>query len=105
LEEVKMRRLGLVLLGTTLVGCFNYESFQRRQIVEACQWAEKCGAMSQSTVSECVDTYDGEIKVNSTCDNFNSAAASSCLDMWEGLSCTDVIGLISAQSCADVCSN
>jgi hypothetical protein len=105
MEEVQMRRLGLVLMGATLVGCFNYESFQRRQIVEACEWAEKCEVMSQPTVAECLDNYDGEIKVNSTCDDFNSGAASACLDQWETLSCTDIIGVLAAQSCSGVCSN
>lgn len=100
-----MRRLGMVLLGATLVGCFNYESFQRRQIAEACEWAEKCGVLAQPTVSECVDNNDGQIRVNSTCDDFNSSAASSCLDTWANLSCTDIIGLLAAQACSDVCSN
>ena len=97
-------RFGLVLFAVNLVGCFNYESFQRRQIQEACSWAEKCGALAEESVLECIDNYDGDIKVNSTCDDFDSSAASACLDQWETLSCTDVIGLISAQSC-DVCSN
>jgi hypothetical protein len=97
-------RFGLVFFATTLVGCFNYESFQRRQIEEACGWVEKCGAMSEESVFQCVDNYDGDIKVNSTCDDFDASAASACLDQWGTLSCTDVLGLINVQAC-DVCSN
>ena len=98
-----MRQISLVLLATTLVGCFNYESFQRRQIKESCLWAEKCGYMSEETISECVDAQDDQIKANSTCGGFDSEAASRCLDEIGELGCMDFSGLISLEICAEVC--
>jgi len=100
-----MRRFAMMLAGFSLVACFNYESFQRRQIHEGCEWAEKCGLMTETTVSECVDARDDDIRVNSTCDDFDAAAASSCLDEMAEVGCLDFSGLLDLEVCTGVCSN
>jgi hypothetical protein len=79
----------MMFVASSLLACFNYESFQRGQITEGCEWAEKCGLMSETTVAECVDAQDGEIKVNATCDDFDATAASACLDEMDDLGCLD----------------
>ncbi len=95
----------LLALAVFLPACFNYESFQRQQIEATCSWADDCGFMGQDTIAECVDANDDDIEANSTCENFNSDKANSCLQEMSEVGCFDISDLMDLGVCAEVCSN
>ena len=100
-----MRRVCAVLLGLGLSGCFDYESFQRSAARETCEWADRCGFMSEDTVAECFSENTEDIEANATCENFNEEAARSCLEEMSEIDCFDFGDFLDLDVCMGVCSN
>lgn len=99
-----MRVVILPLLGL-LVGCYDYESFQRESGVVTCEWAEECGVLdwTNETLEECIDDKYADIRTNDACVNFNPDAARACIAELEQVTCSFGNVWDAADSCEDVC--